>query len=205
MFYFFFLRLPGLLNCPKKNVFPSSRFYSLHRLEQSSAETAVLPSSRSRATSTREHAPRALALQIARGIQDGRRLNPVTAIILQVLKYQKPSKTATIAKIQTIVIIMILCEYVYIIISYLLSNIICICINLHTQNNHQQQHYDDYHQSSPSSSNIVWFKLGFLYQENCMFLRAEICVCCLKQGPKISGWSWVFLKIWNPKSIGLSL
>ena len=91
-----------------------TRFYSLHRLEQSSAETAVLPSSRSRATSTREHAPRALALQIARGIQDGRRLNPVTAIILQVLKYQKPSKTATIAKIQTIVIIMILCEYIYI-------------------------------------------------------------------------------------------
>ena len=47
-----------------------SRFYSLHRLEHSSAKAAVLSSSYPRATSTREHAPRALALQIARGIQD---------------------------------------------------------------------------------------------------------------------------------------
>lgn len=168
---FFFLRLPGLLNCPKKNVFPSSRFYSLHRLEQSSAETAVLPSSCSRATSTREHAPRALALQIARGIQDGRRLNPVTAIILQVVKYRKPSKTATIAKIQTVVIIMILC--IYIIISYLLSNIIFICIYLHTQNNHQQQHYDDDHHDHRHHQTLCGSNSGFC-------IKRTVCSC----GPK---------------------
>ena len=171
--FIFFLRLPGLLNCPKKNVFPSSRFYSLHRLEQSSAETAVLPSSCSRATSTREHAPRALALQIARGIQDGRRLNPVTAIILQVVKYRKPSKTATIAKIQTVVIIMILCAYIYIIISYLLSNIIFICIYLHTQNNHQQQHYDDDHHDHRHHQTLCGSNSGFC-------IKRTVCSC----GPK---------------------
>lgn len=152
-------------------MFPSSRFYSLHRLEQSSAETAVLPSSCSRATSTREHAPRALALQIARGIQDGRRLNPVTAIILQVVKYRKPSKTATIAKIQTVVIIMILC--IYIIISYLLSNIIFICIYLHTQNNHQQQHYDDDHHDHRHHQTLCGSNSGFC-------IKRTVCSC----GPK---------------------